>query len=220
VYKFIFKILGWKINEDVPKEYTRCVLVGAPHTSNWDFFYAIFLFKILKIPYKFTIKSEWFKFPFNLIIKPLGGIPINTKSKTKGGNVNIMADLFKDNKEFAMGITPEATRSLRTKWKSGFYHLAKDNNLPICLGYLDYKTRTSPNGDGLNDELFIYGIDNSYELKIFNRWGTCVYKEFPYLNGWKGYRRSEKKLPEGQYYFTLRSIARNIKLNGGIMVVY
>ncbi|MDA9809893.1 acyltransferase [Flavobacteriales bacterium] len=142
MYKFIFKILGWKINEDVPKEYTRCVLVGAPHTSNWDFFYAIFLFKILKIPYKFTIKSEWFKFPFNLIIKPLGGIPINTKSKTKGGNVNIMADLFKDNKEFAMGITPEATRSIRTKWKSGFYHLAKDNNLPICLGYLDYKTRT------------------------------------------------------------------------------
>ena len=88
MYEFIFKLLGWKINEDVPKEYTRCVLVGAPHTSNWDFFYAIFLFKILKIPYKFTIKSEWFKFPFNLIIKPLGGIPINTKSKTMS-NINI-----------------------------------------------------------------------------------------------------------------------------------
>ena len=52
-------------------------------------------------------------------------------------------DLFKGNKEFAMGITPEGTRSLRTQWKSGFYHLAKENNLPICLGYLDYKTKTA-----------------------------------------------------------------------------
>ncbi len=83
------------------------------------------------------------RFPFNLIIRPLGGLPIDTKNKTKGGNVDIMADLFRGNDEFAMGITPEGTRSLRTKWKSGFYHLAKDNNLPICFGYLDYRTKTA-----------------------------------------------------------------------------
>ena len=143
MYKILLKILGWKVDENVPKEYKRCVLIAAPHTSNWDLFYAIFLFKILKIPYKFTIKKEWFRFPFNLIIRPLGGLPIDTKNRTKGGNVDIMADLFKGNKEFAMGITPEGTRSLRTQWKSGFYHLAKENNLPICLGYLDYKTKTA-----------------------------------------------------------------------------
>jgi len=55
----------------------------------------------------------------------------------------VMAELFKGNNDFAMGITPEGTRSLRTKWKSGFYHLAKDNNLPICFGYLDYRTKTA-----------------------------------------------------------------------------
>ena len=142
MYKLILKLLGWKIDENVPKEYKRCVLVGAPHTSNWDFFYSIFLFKILKIPYRFTIKSEWIRFPFNLIIKPLGGIPIDTKNKEKEGNVSHMSKFFKENKEFAMGITPEGTRSLSTKWKSGFYYLAKENNLPICFGYLDYKTKT------------------------------------------------------------------------------
>lgn len=78
----------------------------------------------------------------------------------------------------------------------------------------------SPNGDGLNDELFIYGIDNNYELKIFNRWGTVIYKEHPYLNSWNGYNQYGKKLPEGQYYFTLRNVAKNVKLNGEIMVVY
>ena len=71
----------------------------------------------------------------------MGGIPINTKKKEKNGNVKIMADFFKKNKEFAMAITPEGTRSLRENWKSGFYHLAKDNDLPICFGYLDYKTK-------------------------------------------------------------------------------
>ena len=141
MYKFLFKIIGWKIDENIPKEYKRCVLIGAPHTSNWDLFYVLFLFKILKVPYKFTIKKEWFRFPFNLIIKPLGGLPIDTKNKGKSGNIKKMADLFKNNDDFAMGITPEATRSLREKWKSGFYHLAKDNNLPICFGYLDYKTK-------------------------------------------------------------------------------
>lgn len=78
----------------------------------------------------------------------------------------------------------------------------------------------SPNGDGLNDELFIYGIDKNYELKIFNRWGTVIYKEHPYLNSWNGYNQYGKKLPEGQYYFTLRNVAKNVKLNGEIMVVY
>ena len=78
----------------------------------------------------------------------------------------------------------------------------------------------SPNGDGLNDELFIYGIDNNYELKIINRWGSVVYKEYPYLNGWNGYNQYGKRLPEGQYYFMLRNVAIDVKLNGEIMVVY
>jgi len=54
-YKIVMKLLGWKVNPITPKEYKRCVLIGAPHTSNWDFIYTVLSFKILKIPYKFTI---------------------------------------------------------------------------------------------------------------------------------------------------------------------
>ena len=61
MYGFTLKLLGWKLDYKVPKEYSRCVLIGAPHTSNWDFFYTVLSFKALKIPYKFTIKKQWFR---------------------------------------------------------------------------------------------------------------------------------------------------------------
>ena len=129
MYKFLFKIIGWKIDENIPKEYKRCVLIGAPHTSNWDLFYVLFLFKILKVPYKFTIKKEWFRFPFNLIIKPLGGLPIDTKNKGKSGNIKKMADLFKNNDD---QIIPFNTLNNGKKWHVLFYGLYENRDAAIA----------------------------------------------------------------------------------------
>tara|TARA_B100001287_G_scaffold252266_1_gene234104 strand:+ start:2865 stop:3398 length:534 start_codon:yes stop_codon:yes gene_type:complete len=160
------KILGWKIDYNIPEEFKRCVLIAAPHTSNWDFFYCVLTFKILKIPYKFTIKKEWFRFPFNLIIKPLGGLAVDTKSKNN--TVETMADFFNQNKYFTMAVTPEGTRSKTVEWKSGFYRLAKLAGVPICLGYLDYKTKTAGVGD------VIFPTENKKDdfLKIMNFYQT------------------------------------------------
>ena len=135
---------GWKIDYNLPKEFNRCVLIAAPHTSNWDFLFCMLTFKVLKVPYKFTIKKQWFRFPFNLIIKPLGGVPIDTfKNSHKKNTVELMANFFKMNENFTMTVTPEGSRSLRNEWKSGFYHVAKLAKVPICLGYLDYKSKTA-----------------------------------------------------------------------------
>ena len=92
---------------------------------------------------RFTIKKEWFRFPFNLIMRPLGGVPIDTKGNSQKGtsNVDIMASFFELKKEFVMAITPEGTRSKREEWKSGFYYVAIKANVPICLAYLDYKKK-------------------------------------------------------------------------------
>ena len=80
-----------------------------------------------------------------------------------------MSKFFRENKEFAMGITPEGTRSLSTKWKSGFYYLAKENNLPICFGYLDYKTKTGGIGGPIfttqNKEIDMKKIMDFYKTK-------------------------------------------------------
>jgi hypothetical protein len=69
-----------------------------------------------------------------------------------------MIELFSQNKELAVMVTPEGTRSLRTKWKTGFYHVAVGAKVPIALGYLDYKNKEAgvgkiiwPSGDMAKD---------------------------------------------------------------------
>ncbi len=158
INRFIFKMLGWTIDENVPPEANRCVLTAVPHTSNWDFFIVNMAFSILRIPMKFTIKDDWMKFPFNLIIKPLGGIGIDRSPKQAGEKrlslVEAMANLFKEHEQLAMVVTPEGTRSKATKWKTGFYYTAVTAGVPICLSYCDFSMKKAgigkviyPSGD-------------------------------------------------------------------------
>jgi len=136
------KIFGWKIDENFPKNLKRCVLIAVPHTSNWDFLFAIATFKIMKIDIKFTIKDTWVKFPFRLISLPLGAISIDRTNKKEGEKrksmVEYMTELFSKNKDLVLIVTAEGTRKRVENWKTGFYYVAKNANVPIALGYLDY----------------------------------------------------------------------------------
>lgn len=137
-----FKLKGWKVNWDMPQPIAPSVTIASPHTSNWDIIYTIAAFTILKVPFRFTIKKEWMKFPFNLFLGSVGGLGIDRSPKKPGdprpSMVDAMVELYKDDPKLVIMVTPEGTRSLRTEWKSGFYHVAKNAGVPICLGYLDY----------------------------------------------------------------------------------
>lgn len=145
IAKLILKILGWKVQENMPKGIDRCVMIASPHTSNWDFIIAKCAFVVMGIPLKYTIKDSWFKFPFNYIFGPMGGIPIDRSPKKPGekrpSTVQAMTDLFSKYDKLAVMVTPEGTRSLRTEWKTGFYYVAKNAGVPIGLGFLDYKEK-------------------------------------------------------------------------------
>jgi 1-acyl-sn-glycerol-3-phosphate acyltransferase len=144
--RFIFKLSGWKVDKNLPQDIKKCIIIAAPHTSNWDFWYTMAAFQIYGIKIRFTVKKEWMKFPFNLIMKPLGGIGIDRSPRMDGNRpsfVDAMTALFFQNQELIIVITPEGTRSKRDKWKTGFFHVAKQANVPICLGYVDYKTKTA-----------------------------------------------------------------------------
>lgn len=169
IFNFLFWIKGWKV-ENLHPDYTeRCVMMAAPHTSNWDLVMTIAAFERIKVPLRFTIKKEWLKFPVGLFIKPLGAIAINRGPKIEGEKrksmVDAMADLFNQQKRIALVITPEGTRKKVSELKTGFYHLALKANVPICLGYADYKRKVAgigkvihPSGDYEKDLKEIYAF--------------------------------------------------------------
>ncbi len=143
----IFLQTGWKVDENLPPEIKKCIIIAAPHTSNWDFWYTMASFAIYKLRIRFTVKKEWMRFPFSLVMKPLGGIAIDrTPRVAESGRksfVDAMIELFEENEELIIVITPEGSRSRRDKWKTGFYHVAMGANVPILLGYVDYDKKVA-----------------------------------------------------------------------------
>lgn len=145
MFKLIFKLAGWKITHYLSDDIKQCVIVVAPHTSNWDFIYGMGAVKFMKLHPRFAIKKEWIRFPLKRLMLDLGALPIDRGAKNnlgeKKGTVDAMADLFKTNPVLRLVITPEGTRSKVTKWKTGFYYVAEKANVPIGLGFMDYEKR-------------------------------------------------------------------------------
>lgn len=141
----IFKLKGWKLKTEAIKGIDQSITIASPHTSNWDMIIAKAAFDLMGLPMKFTLKKEWFRFPFKRIMINLGGLAIDRTPKKPGdprpSMVEAMADLFKQHKVLHIMVTPEGTRSLRTEWKTGFWHTAKMANVPILCGYLDYENK-------------------------------------------------------------------------------
>ena len=160
VSKFILKIFGWRITRGLPEGLEKCVLIVAPHTSNYDFIIGRLAFYALGVKVKFLIKKEVFRYGGSLIFKPLGGIPVD-RSKSNH-MVSYIAEQFKKKNKLCVIITPEGRRSLNTRWRKGFYYIALKSDVPIALGVLDYKYKTAgieevlyPGGDFEKDFAFI-----------------------------------------------------------------
>lgn len=145
--KLYFKLTGWKIVGDFPPGVKKAVIIAAPHTSYWDFIYARAAFFILERPVKYTIKKEIMRSPVGPLLKVLGAIPID-RQKQRTGTINkkeslveAMVRLFEERDELMIMVTPEGTRKRVSEWKTGFYYVALGANVPIVLGFLDYKNK-------------------------------------------------------------------------------
>ena len=126
-------------------------MTAAPHTSNWDIVYTLATFRLLDLPVKFTIKKEWMRFPFGLILRPFGAIPIDREHRNgkKVSMVQTMIELFDQYDELIVLVTPEGTRQYAPEWKTGFYRVAEGANVPILLGFLDYEKKQAGVGPAI-----------------------------------------------------------------------
>ena len=140
VSKLYFKLSGWKIVGEIPSEVKKCIIVGAPHTSNWDLIYARLALYIFNYKINYLIKDSMFKNPIVAwFFRVTGGIPVN---RSKSSNLTGQLAILLNNEDtLYLTIAPEGTRKWVKRWKTGFYRLAVDCNIPIALAFLDYKKK-------------------------------------------------------------------------------
>ena len=129
------RIFGWDVTGQVPHG-GKFILVGAPHTSNWDFPFTLATLYIFRLKISWMGKDTLFKKPFGKIMRWLGGIPIDRSSEH--GVVGQIVKQFNEFQKLVVTIAPSGTRKKRAYWKSGFYWIAYNAQIPILCGYLDY----------------------------------------------------------------------------------
>lgn len=130
----ILRLIGWKVVAR-PIESARFVLIGAPHTSNWDFPIMLMVVLQLRLEVFWMGKHTLFPFPFAGLMKWLGGIPVD---RSRHGNlVEHTVQQYRDNPQLIVLVPPEGTRSKVKRWKTGFYHIAVNAGVPVLMGYVD-----------------------------------------------------------------------------------
>jgi len=154
------KISGWKVEGERPKAHEKFVMIAAPHTSNWDLPYMLMVAFTLRLNVYWMGKASIFAPPFGGIMKWLGGVPVNREHSTN--MVAASADAIK-NANYAMQLVvpPEGTRSKVRYWKTGFYYIALQADVPIVLAYMDYEKKLT----GLGPTLYPSG-DIEADMKI------------------------------------------------------
>ncbi len=141
LFLFTCRLIGWKVLGQKPEQ-KKCVLIAAPHTSNWDFPTMMVIAFVLGLDVHWMGKHTLFpKGPLGAIMRWFGGIAIDRRKRHN--TVEQMAEEYRRRDELLVVITPEGTRSEVDRWKGGFYHIACAANVPIVLGFVDAKTKTT-----------------------------------------------------------------------------
>lgn len=136
--ELVLWLLGWRITGTFPNE-EKVVVIGAPHTSNWDGIVGVSCVLALGLKIGLMGKNSIFRGPFAPMLRWLGFIPIARDSAA--GIVAQSVAKFKERDALFLGIAPEGTRHGAEEWKSGFYRIAMEAGVPIMIVVFDYAQR-------------------------------------------------------------------------------
>ena len=166
--------VGWQVQMQPPP--ARCVIVGAPHTSNWDLALTVLLMLAGDLKLRWVGKDTLFRGPMGRVLRALGGIPVNRRARKNF--VEQMAATFDGSESLRLAILPEGTRHKVPHWKTGFYYIALRAGVPIVLGYADYRRRVV----GLGPTLHPTG-DIQADLEAIRAFYTGITGKHPECQG-------------------------------------
>jgi 1-acyl-sn-glycerol-3-phosphate acyltransferase len=172
------RLTGWTLDGQAPAGHPKCVLIAAPHTSNWDLPYTLMVAFALRMNIHWMGKRQIFRWPFGGLMRWLGGIAVDRSQSTN--LVAASAKALRDAEgSVHLVIPPEGTRSQTRHWKTGFYWIAHEAGVPIVLAYMDYPRKLSglgpvftPTGDIEADMLQIKAYYAQYKGKNWQQFST------------------------------------------------
>lgn len=137
-------LAGWRVEGSLPA-IPKYLIIGAPHTSNWDFLLFLGVIFRLKADVRYMGKAELFRSPIGWFFYWCGGIPVDRSKST--GLVDQMVEACNKSEKFILTIAPEGTRHGVKEWKRGFYHIAKGAGVPLVMAKVDGKNKTMRVGE-------------------------------------------------------------------------
>jgi 1-acyl-sn-glycerol-3-phosphate acyltransferase len=139
---FWLNVAGWKIDGALPPGVTKCVLIAAPHTSNWDLPLTLMVAFRLRLQVYWMGKASIFRWPFGAVMRWLGGIAVD-RSKSNNLVAASAAAITAADHPMCLVVPPEGTRGKVRQWKTGFYYIALEAKVPIVMAYMDYHAKRS-----------------------------------------------------------------------------
>ena len=127
--------LGWSMRGQWP-DLNKVVLIAAPHTSAWDVVIGLLVLQASGLQITFMGKQEAFKWPLGVILRRYGGMPVNRKAP--GGVIEQVVEKINASEHMWFALAPEGTRKQVKEWKTGFWKIAKQANVPVCCAYFHF----------------------------------------------------------------------------------
>lgn len=141
IARTLFRFLGWRFEGVIPTGLQQAVVIGAPHTSNWDLPYMLMAAFVLERELHWLGKAQIFRFPFGGLMRWMGGIPVD-RSRTNNLVDAAIQCFTAERAPLLLLVPPEGTRKAVTTWKTGFYYIALGAEVPVVMAYMDHGTRT------------------------------------------------------------------------------
>jgi len=134
----VLRARGWSFRGEIP-DIPKMVIIGAPHTSNWDFILFLAALHHFEVRVHYLAKHTLFRWPFGYLFRALGGIAVDRSRP--GGIVRQVKEVFDSEERMILVVAPEGTRKAAPKWKSGFIEIAEHTGVPVVLAGVDYSSR-------------------------------------------------------------------------------
>ena len=173
--KYALRLLGWNLVAELPPV-QKYLLIGAHHTSSWDFPLILLMMAALGLRLHWVGKDSLFRGPQGYLMRWIGGIPVERGARKNF--VGQIVDMYQERKKMVLTISPEGTRKSVDHWKTGFYHIAVGAKIPVAMAFLDYSRKTCGVGG------YFYPTGNTEaDLNILRKFYADKVGRFPQQHG-------------------------------------